>query len=217
LPLPIFEGVLEMNKAQELLSVVKSIHEDDGMGPLSLNVGSKVVCVMDGQEMAGVVKADDAGMFYDAEKDAYYVDMGDHAAWCAAADVKAAPSEAPAVSEPPHEAKKPKKPKKPGKRVNEDDGVPDIQADEPQDAVQLINAAYDQCMSGVAAMKECMGMMKGESFDATSAALDGMEQQGLALKEAMDSDGLSIPDDGGGAGVGGTMQQNPGSAPEPTV
>jgi len=207
-----------MKKAQDLLNLCKSITEEGEMGPLNLAVGSKVICTMDGKEMPCVVAADDSGKFYDAEKDMYYVDCAEMGKmWCAAKDMKMA------------EAKKPAQATKPGvkkfeerlaalrarNKKNEDDSGAPMAGNDPEQMKQIMAECYGAAMDNVNMMKECMGMREDDSeYGNTMVALGSMYDAGKALGEAMEGDGLSIPGDGGGAGMGGTEIPTPAGGSE---
>lgn len=211
-----------MNKAQELLSVVKSITEEGEMGPLNLAVGSKVVCMKDGVEMLGVVKADDSGKFYDAEKDMYFVfcDGTDAGVWVPAVDLKMAESKKKVLSK----GMKTFEERLALLRKKNEEGAeapaPDAEVSK-DDLKKIMTECYCAAMDNINMMKECMGMTEDASdYGQTIVALGSMYDAGKALGDAMDSEGLSIPGYCGGVGIGGTEIPTPAGGsdqPAPTV
>lgn len=192
-----------MNKSLALLGLIASITEEgDGQGPLNLMAGAKVKFKEGDQEMAGEICAMDDGSCYNQAEDAYCVKVGDEMLMVKSSEL--------AVSEVRAHKQKPGKPNRYTKTTqaegkNEDD----------QSAGDPAAAALDQMKAHVAAVQECYGMMKEmvdpEAHPETHAMLENMTSMSGEIAPKYEAE-LSIPGDGGGAGVGGTEAEPPAAS-----
>lgn len=185
-----------MSKAAQLLALVMSIREEDGVGPLSLAPGAKVKFMMGDQEMQGEVCMSDDGTCYNQAEDAYCVKVGEEMHWVKSADLSVVAGES--------KKKTPAKPAPKTKKTEAEGGDPaDTNGDGEISPEELKQKMMAECMG----VKECYSRMKEHASQyapKTMGLIESMETTVDTLMPTFESE-LSIPDaDGGGAGEGGT-------------
>jgi hypothetical protein len=205
-----------MNKSEQLLSAVKGLSEE------ALASGTKVKCMVGGEEKMGSIVS------YDAESDSYKVDCDGQEISVAASDVKLAESKTTKVKAATKKvaetrvnfAKRLAALRARQGKTNEEgeDELPPADGAAPaadpapeMDPKALLSECYGMMMDSLDGMKDALMQLQAgepmEACDNTMQAMGDLEAAGQKLGEAMEADGLSLPSKDGDAdaGDGGNM------------